>query len=302
MPRTLEFWVFDEECRSAVGYFVANLHGRKWPDVQVAMLACFDASGHESDQPYLVVAGFVSSARDWDDFSVKWLTRLRDDDLPYFHASEFATSSGIFKGWREQEPRRQALCRDLIEIVIGHVFRLFVQGVKPKELSTFFTKEQRAQFNINAYALCGRTCVADLARSGLISDIAPELVFESGDLGKGKLTELLLTHGYPEPSFRPGKKPQQTPLGRVEPFVPLQAADWLAYESFRLLKKDSADRDTWRWPMRQFFQRLPGVLGFWDKTGLERVKVDLDALDSGNAAPIVLANRDDVTSLGFSQS
>jgi len=80
------------EGKSAVAEFAAAIHGRNWPTILMAMLAAFDASGHESDQPVLVVAGFVSSAKDWDEFSAKWLERLRADDLPYFQASQFANS------------------------------------------------------------------------------------------------------------------------------------------------------------------------------------------------------------------
>ena len=85
--------------------------------------------------------------------------------------------------------------------------------------------------------------------------------------------------------------PLKTKLGYVDPFVPLQAADWLAYEAFRLLKSDrvNADRATWRWPMRQFFGRMQGVPGYWLPFQVERVKDDLAALDSGKPAPVVLS-------------
>jgi len=73
------------------------------------MVGCFDASGHESDQPFLVVAGFVSSASDWDAFSVKWMERLERDGLPYFQGNQFASCSGIFEGWDQQEGRRRRL-------------------------------------------------------------------------------------------------------------------------------------------------------------------------------------------------
>ena len=36
----------------------------------------FDASGHESDQDYLVVGGYIARAKDWVDFEKAWLERL----------------------------------------------------------------------------------------------------------------------------------------------------------------------------------------------------------------------------------
>jgi hypothetical protein len=148
--------------------------------------------------------------------------------------------------------------------------------------------------NLNAYALCGRTCVADLNRwlrpDGLVCQPAPELVFERGDIGEGRLSDLLVKHGYQRPIFKPGKKPWPTKLGVVQPFAPLQAADWLAYEAFRVLKDPGAsdDPDTWRWPMRQFFRHMTGTPGFWLGKTLERLKQDLAAMETEHRPPIVL--------------
>jgi hypothetical protein len=181
-------------------------------------------------------------------------------------------------------------------LIVSHAYRYFIQGVTPSDFKNAFTEDERATFNVNAYALCGRTCVADLGRwirgDSLQWDKGrvPDVIFETGDIGKGKLRDLLMKHNYPEPQFLPGKKPLQTKLGLVEPFVPLQAADWLAYESFQLLKLNNADRNQWRWPMRQFYDRMQGVPGFWAQTALERVKDDLDALDKGARVGVVIAD------------
>ncbi|MGB9488269.1 MAG: hypothetical protein WCD04_19420, partial [Terriglobia bacterium] len=62
----------------------------------------FDASGHESDQLIMVVAGFISSVDDWTDFSKKWKERLAEDGLEYFHTKEFSD-------WRlDDDPRRRS--------------------------------------------------------------------------------------------------------------------------------------------------------------------------------------------------
>jgi hypothetical protein len=85
----------------------------------------FDAGGSEYDQPILVVAGFVSSAMDWDEFAVLWKKRLAEDNLTYFHALDFAHSRKEFSGWKEQEPRRRKLLSDLIELIKRHAYRKF---------------------------------------------------------------------------------------------------------------------------------------------------------------------------------
>jgi hypothetical protein len=280
---------------SASGRRAAVRHGRHWREALQLMVCCFDASGHESDQPYLVVAGFVSSAGDWDDFSQLWLTRLRKDGLAYFHASKFDRYEDIFEVFRHQTARRHALTRDLMDLILSHAYRYFVQGVKPLDFNHAFTVDERRMFNMNSYALCGRTCVSDLGR-WIRGDAlewktrVPDLIFEQGDIGKGKLRDLLVKHHYPEPQFLPGKVPLKTKLGLVEPFVPLQAADWLAYESFRLLRSGKGDdRDTWRWPMRTFHKQMHGSMGFWQRADMEQSKDDWRALGSGDDAMVILA-------------
>lgn len=288
---------------SACGRSAAAVHGRNWREAIQLMVGCFDAAGHESDQPYLVVAGFVSSAGDWDDFSTKWAARLSVDGLPFFHAGKFAHSEKPFESFAGNEPKRRQLQRDLMDLVLSHTYRLFVHGVKPADFAAAFTEAERKAFDVNAYAMCGRTCVADLGRwlRGGTLDWSrarvPDLFFEDGDIGKGMLRDLLVKHNYPEPKFPPGKRPRQTELGIEEPYVPLQAADWLAYEAFQLLKKPSNDRATWRWAMREFTQYKPGILGLWTVSGLQEAKEDLEELSKDRNELVMIAEFSDLSAL-----
>jgi hypothetical protein len=40
--------------------------------------------------------------------------------------------------------------------------------------------------------------------------------------------------------------------------------------------------------MRQFFDRMRGELRFWSLSDMNNTKEDLEALDSGNATPIMI--------------
>lgn len=88
------------------------------------MVAVFDASGKE-DQRRLVLAGFISKAKDWQSFHTLWIERLREDGLEYFHMVDFAASQGQFKGWRNSESRRRKLLADLMDLISSHVYRKF---------------------------------------------------------------------------------------------------------------------------------------------------------------------------------
>lgn len=235
------------------------------------LTVALDASGDDNDS-VLVVAGFISSARDWNDFSREWEDRLAKDGIAYFHAVEWAHCRKQFEGWKNRERDRQRLASDLMDILHRHAYRQFACGV----LNEAFQKIEvnlRKQFRLCAYSLAGRT-VARLVRDWCFSEhIAQvELVFEAGDSGDTDLRQRFIEDlGY-EPLFRP-KKDTPLPDGTTQPrFVPLQAADWLAYELARLIK-NPPDFDDMRWPMKQFyrFHGSPQHYSIEDTANLERL-------------------------------
>lgn len=241
----------------------------------MALTAYFDAGGHQQDQKYLVVAGFAASVEMWLEFDRSWTERLRRDGLDYFHAVEFAHSYGQFaSGWREDEPRRRALSSDLMDILKRNVSRKFMSVTINEALDDKMNDETKSQFHINAYSLGGRTCCARL-REWLEEEqwkTALELVFEDGDIGKGLLSKTLLRDGFPEPLFKP-KKDRLLKSGLIERgAVPLQAADWLAYETFLATKRGNDIR----WAMQEF-ETTPGPGGIYEARDLERLEKVLNS-------------------------
>ena len=93
-------------------------------------------------------------------------------------------------------------------------------------------------------------------------------VFEEGDEGQDKLRERLEEDDLGAPNFRP-KKDMRRKSGLLEPgFIPLQAADMLAYEISLAAQRQNYDR----WACNEFMQML-GRIGIFlseDIQGLQR--------------------------------
>jgi hypothetical protein len=228
--------------------------------------AAFDASGSKHDKPILVVAGFIASVDDWIDFDKEWKSRLDLDNVAYFHANEFAHSIEQFDGWRGKETKRRALYSDLIGIIQGHCHRKFgcliINSIHDAELSV----ANRESFNLEAYALAGRTVVADVSAyaASFHAKAFPEIIFEDGDLDKGKLIQRMKDDGYPAPSFKP-KKDTSGKDGLLRPgYTPLQAADLWAYELFQADMKVQRDgpQAKFRWGFEQL-HKISGEAGFY---------------------------------------
>jgi hypothetical protein len=199
--------------------------------------ACFDASGSDHDQVALVVAGFVSSAKDWINFDAAWNARLAQDDLAYFHMVEFAHTDGEFKKWADldvptREKRRRALLSDLLGVIQGHAYRKFGCGISTKHWTAHMAPANIERFRINAYVQAALICGARVDNWALSERIKTpvELVFEAGDVGQGVLTQYLSARRGPAPIFNPKKAAVRGDGIVIPAFTPLQAADLLAYE------------------------------------------------------------------------
>jgi hypothetical protein len=200
------------------------------------LTACFDAAGKE-DHAVLVVAGFASVASLWTDFENQWQKRLEEDRLVYFHAGEFAQSSGQFKdGWKDNESRRRNLSRDLMEIIRGCGLRKFGCVLQPKyfyqSMEPHKEKDYRTE-RMKAFTL-GATVSADEFYSYAIGEgITRNLrcVFEKGD-PEDALRAAFRGSRYNDPDFA-WSKPHTDRKGiEHDPFLGLQAAGWIAYEYY----------------------------------------------------------------------
>jgi hypothetical protein len=232
------------------------------------LTAAFDASGHEKDQRFLAVAGFISSAEDWSDFSRRWTERLKQDGIPCFHAAACENNTEEFWGWKKKEKEKTKLKEDLIDIIHNCTYRLFGSTVEIETLGTL-SPENLKLYNLRAYALAGRTCAARVREwsSSWGSRYVPELVFEEGDLGSEELETRLVEDGFSRPIFRP-KKDKQEKDGQIRPaFIPLQAADFLAYEVFKAHKTLSADR----WELEALI-RKPGTIGTYTVENMKELE------------------------------
>ena len=245
------------------------------------LTACFDASGHESDQKYLVVAGFISAADQWIEFQDQWKNRLAEDGLTYFRMAECAQWSREFSKWNKDEPRRRKLLGDLMDIIKAHAHRKFGCIVVIKTFEKYVLTTHRENFLHNAYVLAGRACAGDVRRWLKTTGIPRfALVFEDGDVGKGKLRERLEEDGFPTPIHffhkKDGIKDGIKKDIHYEGFTPLQASDWFAYELFKATSDESIDR----WPLQEFY-KIPGdEIGIYEPENLLSVNRMLDEIET----------------------
>jgi hypothetical protein len=77
-------------------------------------------------------------------------------------------------------------------------------------------------------------------------------VFDDGDEGKGELMRILERDGYPLPIFRPSRDQVNKHGQKIRGVVPLQAADFAAYEMRKVFKDDPTES----WPLDRYRKSL----------------------------------------------
>lgn len=199
--------------------------------------ACFDASGQEHEHGYVVVAGFVSTAEEWISFSEKWNETLKRYGLTEFHANHCQNYKGEFKDWKGDDAKRIQLWCDLLQIIKSTAFQKFASGIVIEDWQSKVSQKTKLKWKMNAYALCAILCAERVREWARRNAICTPLryVYESGDPKSGVIIEHFKRDGFPFPNFE--NKYDKIVDGVLQPaFIPLQAADFLAYEIF-LTKK-----------------------------------------------------------------
>lgn len=232
--------------------------------------AYFDASGHPDGSPVLFVSGFVSTVEKWLRFETEWADLLQRYGIEGpFHMKEFAPGVGQYAKWKDDQPKRRAFLVEAIRILKHRTNKSFSSGVIIQDLAEVNRLYRLPRLNQFPYPLCAIHVIWQvldwIARSirsrrvGQADRIA--FVFEDGDKHKGVLIDELDKLGVrPLPIFT--SKPEA---------VPLQAADFVAWEHARLAK-DVTKGGAWkiRGSFAALARQIPndGSWGIHDKATL----------------------------------
>ncbi|HET6842756.1 MAG TPA: hypothetical protein VFK06_13915 [Candidatus Angelobacter sp.] len=224
--------------------------------------AYFDASGHEADSPFVVVAGYVASIIQWKVFEHAWDATLKRYGITRgFHATDFMAipKRAEFKKWEQGNPEAEQFLGELIAC----------QQVYPVlsiscivSMSDYNDVDRRyAIRNIfPPYALAARVCIAKASKWAEDHGIKElECIFEDGDFGQGKFLHVMREEGRPIIPKTEAKLK----------FGALQAADHLAWEQNQYRKREMRNPDL---PIRGSFNSLltmPQIHSHFPKDRLE---------------------------------
>lgn len=215
-----------------------------------------DESGTHQTSDTVVVAGFFSVASRWVKFSEEWQEALNDYQLDYFHMTDFENRQGRFKGWstREHEDCLNRLLGIINENVIGSVGWV----VSKRSFDEILSEYAKAICG-DAYGLAAIGCFRSLAQIVIEEDGQAEYVMESGAEGSGALLRIY-REGRKDPEWRDNNRILSLAFQDKRYFLPLQAADIMAYELYKQFLRQLGVEDR---PARYPLKKLGTTLHEW---------------------------------------
>jgi hypothetical protein len=194
----------------------------------------FDESGTHFGSKALSVAGYISTVERWLNFEQEWKAALKEfGGLEFFHMADFVAHEGIYKTWTEDE-RKGRLAR-LIAIINRNVVAGVGFAVSMKSYFRIFSKKAK-RYTGGAYGLAAISCFYDSCTAVRAShpDAKIAYVFEAGAEGHGQVLKVF-DDMFSRREMREAHKMLSLKFEGKTSFAPLQAADILSYELYRLL-------------------------------------------------------------------
>lgn len=235
-----------------------------------------DESGIDKNSRICAVAGMVGPEKLWEKFDRNWLKVLKAEGIPYFHAVECERASGEFHGLDVM--KRGKIVDRLVQVIMESRLEIYSYGLVRSHFNAWAEDDRKWFTNghpdnpyylvLHHLVVCVSHSVDHLDKSERI-----EFLFERQQEFESEARRIF-------GEFKAGSDwPNHDRLGEiffsgeVEKYPGMQAADLLAYESFRHLDNKHFQptlRNEWkeRIALKVLQNRLGGNARYFDAEGL----------------------------------
>ena len=228
------------------------------------LAAYFDESGTHEGSKALVIAGWVSSVSQWKKFQAEWRQLLDEYDLDHFHMTDCENLRGQYQGWTQE--RKISAIQQAHKIIVRRI-SIPIAVSLDYEAYDFLDKKYTIRGMTNEvvrspYTFCLEKCLSNIKRWAdrklLYSKKHQiEYIFEHGNSYRGEVTTLFQKIEM-DASIKRQFRVSKLEFGDKYVF-PLNAADMLAYETFKEMENYHVPGFEER-PLRKSSKRLVGQL------------------------------------------
>lgn len=202
---------------------------RRRRDVCV-LKAYFDDSGTHLDSDVVVMGGVIAPLEDWESYEPLWQAQLDYFGITKMHMSHCERAQQQFSGWDRD---RRDLCIDKFsDIVCSIGGRMLVSAVSRQDWNMACEKTNLGEWFSDPIDFLFNTCMRRALESRRVDRPQGEEVMVTFDCREQNINFWTnLAKGYEK---RWSDKLAGFAFGQMAKVLPLQAADMIAYEAFRL--------------------------------------------------------------------
>ncbi len=189
-----------------------------------------DETGHSKDerQRFVGVAGLVALVEDWEASERKWKETLSVFKIPYFHMKDFANRRKHYENWSEL--KRKKLLGKLFRIIATtHPFPVGAI-VSLDDYRSFSAEDRELMGDPYHYCLMGCVYMPAWRTENASTDTRIAIIFS--EQSEFKNMAGLLLDDFKQNNTA-GKRFDLPEFEDMKTFVPLQAADIVAYELYK---------------------------------------------------------------------
>jgi Protein of unknown function (DUF3800) len=211
--------------------------------------AYFDESGIHGESKILVMACYLAPAKEWDRFIPKWQAVLNKYGVNIFHATHCNGYKGEFRKFKTNPDERNEFVSDLLILLssrprivpfsVGVVFKDYDELLRPS-----MEPDPEHPYHIAMKSLLSMIGVysQEIGRFPAAEKIA--CFFERQTEFSSKAL-YLFNRGVIDKQWKSAQRLGSITYGSASDYIPLQAADALAYDTYRELsrQRDHPTRD-----------------------------------------------------------
>jgi len=228
-----------------------------------------------------LVGGFFADEATWRKIESGWKRRNHMEGVPRYHAAHLNAASYEYEGWSKQ--RRLIYSKEILRVLKAQRGKLhgISVGMNVDDYRRIISSAGQIKMG-SPYLTCFKSAIAVVAGQMDYANYPHEYQFAAIiDRGEMETEAVKAFDGMKDdPKFKYRHRLATCTPGSAEEFIGLQPADFVAYETFRLMhgKRNGVTE------MRKALNSMLGTTGFlghhFEEKSLNRIKDDVDALPS----------------------
>lgn len=234
-------------------------------------------------------AGFMATDKEWGKLERKWKRRVKKAGISRFHAAPLNCYDGEFESWRDTNKSRDFVV-PLLNIIKHREMAGFSFAMLLDDYEKYTSPVAKDKLG-TPYLCCFKQCIsmAAQAMNEMPSEDKFAVIIDTNPEEKAAMD---LFYAIKNDSSVPYRHRLATCVpGSWEEYVPLQPADMIAYDTFKLLDDTHFHGKTqWRKSLQALYASIPLHGRFFDKECFESIQGKIEACPEDT---VIIEDRND---------